>query len=59
MRIGLAITKRLQQQLKIPRTFKQFNYTASLEAIATVLEEIEPGSYKRIEDTYYREIGKN
>ena len=39
--------------------FKQFNYTASLEAIATVLEEIEPGSYKRIEDTYYREIGKN
>lgn len=44
---------------KSQELFKQFNYTASLEAIATVLEEIEPGSYKRIEDTYYREIGKN
>lgn len=38
--------------------FDQFNYTASLEAIATVLEEVEPGSYKRIEDSYYREVGK-
>lgn len=44
---------------KSQELFEQFNYTASLEAIATVLEEIEPGSYKRIEDTYYREIGKN
>ncbi|WP_308182834.1 septation ring formation regulator EzrA [Limosilactobacillus agrestis] len=44
---------------KSQELFKQFNYTASLEAIATVLEEVEPGSYKRIEDTYYREIGKN
>lgn len=39
--------------------FDQYNYTASLEAIATVLEEVEPGSYKRIEDSYYRETGKN
>lgn len=39
--------------------FDQFSYTASLEAIATVLEEVEPGSYKRIEDSYYREIGKD
>ncbi|MCD7125413.1 septation ring formation regulator EzrA [Lactobacillus reuteri] len=44
---------------KSQELFDQFNYTASLEAIATVLEEVEPGSYKRIEDSYYREIGKN
>lgn len=44
---------------KAQELFDQYEYTASLEAIATVLEEVEPGSYKRIEDSYYKEIGRN
>lgn len=44
---------------KSQELFDKFEYTASLEAIATVLEEVEPGSYKRIEDSYYREVGRN
>lgn len=38
--------------------FDQYNYAGSLEAIATALEETEPGSYKRIEDSYYQEINE-
>lgn len=30
-----------------------FNYSGSLETIATVLDKVEPGSYKRLEDSYY------
>lgn len=31
----------------------EFNYAKSLETIATVLDRVEPGSYKRLEDNYY------
>lgn len=40
---------------KSQEEFNKFNYTKSLETIATALEEAEPGSYKRIEDSYYHE----
>lgn len=30
------------------------DYAASLETIATVLDKVEPGSYKRLEDSYYQ-----
>lgn len=43
---------------KSQQQFNQYEYTKSLETIATVLEEVEPGSYKRIEDSYYKEIAK-
>lgn len=44
---------------KSQELFDRYEYTASLESIATVLEEVEPGSYKRIEDSYYREVGRD
>ncbi|GAA3610404.1 septation ring formation regulator EzrA [Secundilactobacillus similis] len=31
-----------------------FDYAKSLETIATVLDQVEPGSYKRLEDQYYQ-----
>lgn len=42
---------------KAQKQFEKFEYTDSLETIATALEEVEPGSYKRIEDAYYNEKG--
>lgn len=33
-------------------------YAKALETIATVLDEVEPGSYKRLEDAYYQSKGK-
>lgn len=33
-------------------------YAQALETIATVLDEVEPGSYKRLEDAYYQSKGK-
>lgn len=33
---------------------EEFNYAKSLETIATVLDRVEPGSYKRLEDNYYQ-----
>lgn len=48
-KIAAAAAKSRQQ-------FESYNYTASLETIATALEEVEPGSYKRIEDSYYSEL---
>lgn len=33
-----------------------FNYAASLETIATALDKVEPGSYKKIEKQYYDNI---
>ncbi|GAK47931.1 septation ring formation regulator EzrA [Secundilactobacillus oryzae JCM 18671] len=33
---------------------KEFKYTESLETIATALDKVEPGSYKRLEDNYYQ-----
>ena len=48
-KIAAAAAKSRQQ-------FENYNYTASLETIATALEEVEPGSYKRIEDSYYAEL---
>nr|WP_251575879.1 septation ring formation regulator EzrA [Limosilactobacillus agrestimuris] len=66
---SVELTERLQQYAnrfsdnqkivtaaaKSQEEFNKFNYTASLETIATALEEAEPGSYKRIEDSYYHE----
>lgn len=43
--------------IKAQKQFEKFEYTDSLETIATALEEVEPGSYKRIEDAYYNEKG--
>ncbi|KRN01923.1 septation ring formation regulator EzrA [Levilactobacillus senmaizukei DSM 21775 = NBRC 103853] len=36
---------------------KDFQYAQALETIATVLDEVEPGSYKRLEDAYYNRKG--
>lgn len=35
--------------------FSDYKYAKSLEKIGTALEEVEPGSFKRIEDSYYNE----
>lgn len=37
------------------KLFDEYEYTKSLEKIGTALEEVEPGSFKRIEDSYYTE----
>ena len=31
---------------------REYKYTESLETIATALDKVEPGSYKRLEDSY-------
>ncbi len=36
---------------------QEFDYAKSLETIATVLDQVEPGSYKRLEDNYYHQKG--
>lgn len=36
---------------------QEFDYAKSLETIATVLDQVEPGSYKRLEDNYYKRKG--
>lgn len=33
---------------------EEYDYARSLETIATVLDQVEPGSYKRLEDRYYQ-----
>jgi septation ring formation regulator len=38
---------------------QDFDYSASLETIATVLDKVEPGSYKRLESSYYDSIEQN
>ncbi|MGN1279654.1 MAG: septation ring formation regulator EzrA, partial [Limosilactobacillus sp.] len=62
LRDSAELTERLQQYAnrfagndkvaaaaeKSQKLFNQYNYAGSLEAIATALEEVEPGSYKRI-----------
>lgn len=72
LRDSAELTERLQQYAnrfagsekvaaaakKSQRLFDQYNYAGSLEAIATALEEVEPGSYKRIEDSYYQEVNE-
>lgn len=72
LRDSAELTERLQQYAnrfagndkvaaaanKSRKLFNQYNYAGSLEAIATALEEAEPGSYKRIEDSYYQEINE-
>ena len=35
--------------------FSEYEYAKSLEKIGTALEEVEPGSFKRLEDSYYNE----
>ena len=37
------------------RLFGEYEYAKSLEKIGTALEEVEPGSFKRLEDSYYNE----
>lgn len=37
---------------------KQHEYSQALETIATVLDKVEPGSYKRLEDAYYERKGR-
>ncbi|WP_137597419.1 septation ring formation regulator EzrA [Paucilactobacillus kaifaensis] len=40
---------------KAQKLFNESNdYAASLETIATVLDKVEPGAYKRLEDSYYK-----
>ena len=65
IRDSVELTERLQQYAnrfsdepkiaaaaaKSQEEFNKFNYTTSLETIATALEKVEPGSYKRIEDS--------
>lgn len=72
LRDSAELTERLQQYAnrfsgnakieeaakKSQDLFKQYNYTGSLETIAAALEEVEPGSFKRIENSYYHEIGE-
>lgn len=36
---------------------KNHQYAQALETIATVLDDVEPGSYKRLEDAYYQRKG--
>lgn len=36
----------------------QHEYAQALETIATVLDQVEPGSYKRLEDAYYERKGR-
>ncbi|AKP63676.1 septation ring formation regulator EzrA [Levilactobacillus koreensis] len=36
---------------------KDHQYAQALETIATVLDDVEPGSYKRLEDAYYQRKG--
>lgn len=35
---------------------KEYNYREALETISTALEEVEPGAYKKVEDTYFNEV---
>lgn len=35
---------------------KEHNYNEALETIATALEEVEPGAYKKVENMYFNEI---
>lgn len=72
LRDSAELTERLQQYAnrfadnekvvkaaqKSQELYNQYNYAGSLETIATALEEVEPGSYKRIEDSYYQEINE-
>ena len=38
--------------------FSEFEYSRALETIGAAVEDIEPGVFKQIEDSYYREVGK-
>ena len=38
--------------------FSEFEYSRALEVIGAAVEDIEPGVFKQIEDSYYREVGK-
>ena len=72
LRDSAELTERLQQYAnrfagnekvaaaakKSQQLFDQYNYAGSLETIATALEEVEPGSYKRLEDSYYQEVNE-
>ena len=35
-----------------------YNYKEALDTIATAIEKVEPGSYQRIENSYYSEKNK-
>lgn len=43
-----------QAQQKSQSLYDKYQYDAALETIATALEDAEPGSYKRLENSYYR-----
>lgn len=36
--------------------FSEYKYAESLETLGTAVEEAEPGSFKRLEDSYYQEV---
>ena len=43
-----------QAVIQASHLFKQkYDYAASLEKIATAIDQVEPGAYKRLEDDYY------
>lgn len=73
LRDSAALTERLLQYAQrlsmqhpalnemIARTqtyFNEYEYARALEIIGSAVEDVEPGVYKQIEDSYYREIGR-
>ena len=41
---------------KAQTLFSEYKYAESLETLGTAVEEAEPGSFKRLEDSYYQEV---
>ncbi|NRO48116.1 Septation ring formation regulator EzrA [Lactobacillus helveticus] len=44
-----------QAQKKAMQLYDEYNYKEALDTIATAIEKAEPGSYQRLENTYYSE----
>lgn len=44
-----------QAQKKAMQLYDEYNYKEALDTIATAVEKAEPGSYQRLENTYYSE----
>lgn len=44
-----------QAQKKAMQLYNEYNYKNALDTIATAIEKVEPGSYQRLENSYYSE----
>ncbi len=44
-----------QAQKKAMQLYDEYNYKEAIDTIATAIEKAEPGSYQRLENTYYSE----